>query len=285
MMTLDFSDIRVLVAGDVCEDVILVGPAARLSGDAPGVPIVSVEETLHLEACASAAFRQVLALGAVAYLIPAGRPALKSRLVVASPDADSRQVARWDSPWPSQDAETFRALLQEAPPADVLLFSQYRRTPPLEPILRAIRRWPGLCVVDAKNPGHFAGLDVLKVSLDDAWSCLRPPRPLRTPRNAAAAAAALARSYGYRMVVITLGRAGYACSCEGAEIIEGGLEGARGSTAGAGDVFVATLSVALAAKHEIRQALKLANLAAGLVCRKEDHLPTVSAEEISELVQ
>lgn len=279
-MTLDFSDVRILVAGDVCEDVILVGPAARLSGDAPGVPIVSVEETLHLEACASSAFRQVVALGAQAYLIPAGRPALKSRLI-ASYDGASRQLARWDSPWPSQDTESFRALLQEAPPADALLFSQYRRTPPLEPILRSVRRWPGLRVVDAKNPGHFAGLDVLKVSLDDAWASLRPPRPQRTPHNAAAAASALARSYGYRLVVITLGRDGYAASCEGAEIIEGGHPGGS-STVGAGDVFVATLACALSAKHEAGQALKIANLAAGLACRKQVHLPNVTAAEIVE---
>ena len=277
---LDFSDVRVLVAGDVCEDLILVGPPARLSGDAPGVPIVNVQETVHLEACASSAFRQVMALGAQAYLIPAGRPALKSRLV-ASSDGTSRQLARWDSPWPSQDSETFRSLLQEAPSAEALLFSQYRRTPPLDPILRSLRRWPGLRVVDAKSPGHFAGLDVLKVSMDDAWASLRQPRPLRTPRNAAAAAAALARSYGYRLVVVTLGHQGYAASCEGAEIIEGGHAGGI-STVGAGDVFAATLAVALAAKHEAREALKLANLAAGLACRKQVHLPNVTAEEISE---
>jgi len=281
VVTLDFSDVRLIVAGDVCEDVIIVGTAKRFSRETPGLPVIDVEHSVTIDGCTASPFRQVQALGAQAFLVPTGRSCVKSRLL-ALQDGDSREVARWDGPWPPEDVETFRLLFREAGRADGLLFSQYRPGRPMEPLLRLVRRFKGLKVVDARDPGHFAGFDVLKIGMDDAWRALRQPRPRRTPERAAQAALAFGRSYGYRLAVVTMGAEGYAASTdEGTAIMEHALPGGWASP-GAGDVFVATLTCALAAGHETREALKMANTAAGLACRKGQHLGVVTLEELRE---
>jgi len=130
-------------------------------------------------------------------------------------------------------------------------------------------------VVDAHHPSYFAGFDVLKICLEDAWAALTPPRPPQTPVRAAEVAGVLAETYGYRLVVVTLGAEGYAAAIDGARISERGI-GAVGATSGAGDVFTAVLGCALAGNMEARDALKMANAAAGLACRDGRHLATVS---------
>lgn len=280
MADLDFSDIRLIIAGDVCEDVIIVGGAKRFSRETPGLPVIDVEHSVTVDGCTAAPFRQAQALGAQAFLVPTGRPCIKSRLL-ALHDADSREVARWDGPWPPEDVETFRLLFREAGRAGALLFSQYRPGRPVESMLRLLRRFTGLKVVDARAPGHFAGFDVLKIGMDDAWRSLRAPKPRRTPERAAQAASAFGRSYGYRLVIVTMGAEGYAASAEGTEILGHALPGGRASP-GAGDVFVATLTCALAAGHEAREALAMANTAAGLACRKGQHLVVTTVEELRE---
>ena len=274
----------IIVAGDVCEDAILVGSTRRMSRETPGLPIVLVETTLTIDGGAAVSYRQAQALQADAYLIPTGRPALKSRLF-ASNDGASREIARWDRPWPPQDAGTFRELFRARPQAECLLYSQVRRGAPQAPIIKDCRSFKGLRVADAHHPAYFAGFDVLKIGLDDAWAAVRPPRPSRTPLRALEVAETFATSYGYELVVITLGASGYAAYYAGGQsIFDKGLEGGR-RTAGAGDIFSATLTIALAEKEEARDALRRANLAAGLACRKEEHLATVTREELDAQVQ
>lgn len=279
MADLDFSDVHLLVAGDVCEDVIVAGPARRLSRETAALPVIDVELDWHVDGCAAAAFRQGRALGAHAFLLPTGRPCSKSRLFAVQ-EGVSREVARWDSAWPLQDASMFREMMREIK-GDVLLYSQNRSERPLDGIMRELRRFRGLRLADARHPAYFAGLDIVKVGLDDAWAALRPPRPLRTPERAAQAAAAFAREYGYRMAIVTMGADGYAAYVDGAEVLGQGLRGGR-RTSGAGDVFVATLACALGSKMEAREALELANVAAGLACRKDEHLSTITTEEVQD---
>lgn len=270
----------IIIAGDVCEDAILVGTAGRMSRETPGLPIVLVETTFTIDGGAAVPYRQAQALQSDAYLIPTGRPALKSRLFAAN-DGASREIARWDRPWPPQDAGTFREMFRARPQeADALLYSQVRRGAPQAPIVKDCRSFKGLRVADAHHPAYFAGFDVLKIGLDDAWAAVRPPRPSRTPLRALEVAESFASSYGYELVVITLGASGYAAHWTGGQtIFDKGLQGGR-RTAGAGDIFSATLTVCLAQKEEIRDALWVANFAAGLACRKEEHLATVTKEEI-----
>ncbi len=268
-----------IVAGDVCEDSLLVGTAERMSRETPGLPIVLVETTLTIDGGAAVPYRQAQALQADAYLIPTGRPALKSRLFAAN-DGSSREIARWDRPWPPQDAGTFREIFRARPQAEALLYSQVRRGAPQAPIVKDCRSFKGLRLADAHHPAYFAGFDVLKIGLDDAWAAVRPPRPSRTPLRALEVAESFASTYGYDLVVITLGASGYAAHWSGGQsIFDKGLQGGR-RTAGAGDIFSATLAVALAEKQEIKDALRLANLAAGLACRKDEHLATVTKEEL-----
>lgn len=282
---LDFSDLHIIVAGDVCDDVILVGEANRLARDAPACPVVDVTVRETIAGGAAFAHQQVTALGASAFLVPTGPSAAKSRLY-ASREGQLSLLARWDDAWKPQDPRTFNDLLAAAPPANALVYSQVRRGRPDGGIIRLCRDFDGLRVADAHHPAFFAGFDVLKIGLDDAWASLSPPRPPQTAERIAEAASVLAETYGYRLVVITMGRLGYCASIDSARICEQAIDPERGvATSGAGDVFTATLAVALAGNVEARHALRLANAAAGLACRWTRHLATVSIEEISKQLE
>lgn len=275
----DFSDVRVTVVGDVCEDVLIYGTASRMSRETPGLPVLDVaEEPFTIEGCASVAFRQIAAMGAEAFIVPTGRPARKTRLF-ASRDGTARELARWDTGWPNQDGETCAAMLREIP-GDVLLYCQYRPGRPWGSILRLVSSYGSLRVGDVRDPADFVGiLHAIKISADDAWECLTPPRPRRDPEGARLTALAMARTFGFRLVVVTMGAEGYAAATGETSFIGPALDGAR-RTSGAGDIFAAALTVALAAKYEIRDALDLASVTAGLAARKPEHLATVTREEI-----
>ncbi len=281
-MSLNIAGVKLTIVGDVCEDVLILGSVNRLSRESPGSPIVEVMDRIEVEGCAQVAYRQALALGVQAYLIPVGGPALKSRLL-ASLDGISREVARWDESWPPVDSRSFRRLLRTAPKADGLLYCQYRPGRPSAAILGAIRSAAPVLMGDLRELDGFVGLlHIVKLSLDDAWALMARPRPRRTSEMALRVALRLAQDYGFQLATITMGSEGYAAAtCDGASFLGGALPGGR-RPSGAGDIFTATLACALAARHEARDALEIANIAAGLASRKEAHLATVTAGEIDE---
>ncbi len=286
-MTLDFGGVKLLVIGDVCEDVMIVGYVNRLSRETPGLPVVDVDTTLTIQGGASAAYRQAGALSVGATLIPTSRSPTKTRLFAMREDV-TREVARWDEPWPLQDAQQVRDLVRSAglpgnPGFNGLLYSQVRPGRPLDAIGRLARRFKGFRLADARHPAYFAGLDALKIGMDDAWASLQPPRPRRTAQRAGEAAESFSREYGYRLAVVTMGPEGYAASVDGATLMEKGLAGGR-HTSGAGDVFAATLACALTANVEARHALHVANVAAGIASGKVEHLASVSLDELREHV-
>lgn len=278
---MNFSDLRLIVAGDVCDDEMIVGVARRISREVPGIPILDVVERTVIEGGAGAAYRQGEALGADSFLVPTGRASVKTRLIAVR-DGIAHQIGRFDQPWPAEDPGAFTELIR-GQQADVILYSQYRPGRPASAILREVRRAAPLRVGDIRGPSDFAGtLEIVKIGVEDAWAALAQPRPRQTPLAALDVAALLAETYGFQIVVITLGSQGYAAaSMDGARIMGPALEGGR-RLSGAGDVFSATLALALAGKYELRDALELANTAAGLACRKDVHLSTVSKEELEQ---
>lgn len=244
------------------------------------MPIVEVGDTIEIEGCAAVGYRQIVALGAQAYLIPAGPPAVKSRLY-ASSGGVSREMARWDTRWPLQSAQNAGALLA-AFEGDAMLYYQYRPNRPSAGILQILRAYRGLRVGDVQDPRYFVGaLDVVKVSQHDAWRLLQLPAPEETPAVATRVARAIGETYGFQAVVLTLGPLGFAAHSEGRDILGAALPGGT-RPSGAGDIFSASLVTALAAGSQLPEALELANTAASLASRKEGHLATVSTMEIDE---
>lgn len=185
-----------------------------------------------------------------------------------------------------QDPQTFLDLLGAQDDFDAVLYSQYRPRSqrPHPAILRRLRACKRPRIGDVREPSHFAGvLDLVKVSMDDAWEGIERPRPRRSIDGARRVAKVMTMGYGFEWVILTMGPDGYVAANEaGTEIGEGGLSGAVRSV-GAGDVFAATLTVMLAEGEEIRRALSLANRAAGLACRKNTHLPIVARGELDDV--
>src|SRR3990167_6641355 len=191
----DFSALQVIVAGDVCDDIVVVGEATRLARDAPACPIVDITARETLAGGAGFVDAQVRALGAASFLVPTGPATAKSRLFAVREGAVSL-LARWDDRWPPQDPAAFGELLAAAGPAAALVYSQVRRGRPDGSVLQLCRDFSGLRLADAHHPAYFAGFDALKISLEDAWASLSPPRPPQTPVRVAEAASVLAETYG-----------------------------------------------------------------------------------------
>lgn len=257
-----------------------MGSPIRLSREAPGVPIVEVGDTIEIEGCAAVGYRQIIALGAQANLVPTGLPSVKSRLY-ASQGGVSREVARWDTRWPLQSAQNAGTLLA-ASESDALLYYQYRPGRPAAGILQTLRTYRGLRVGDVQDPRYFVGaLDVVKVSQEDAWRLLQIPHSEMTPQAALRVARAISETYGFSTAILTLGPLGFAAhTTEGAILgsaIPGGLR-----PAGAGDIFSGILVTHLAAGGEMREALRVANIGASLASRKEGHLATIGVRELAE---
>lgn len=272
---------RVIVVGDVCRDELIYGVVTRFSRDTPAIPVLDVHERVVMEGGAANTFRQVQALGADAFLVPTGLPATKTRLVALSGERD-RELARMDDRWPRVDPELVAGLIARAgDDFDAAIYSQYRPGRPDPAVLKQMKRLASPRIGDVREPSHFTGvLNIIKVAASDAWEAIERPRPRRTHAGAMNVARAVRLSYGYDVVVVTMGVEGYvAVADDGREVAEGGLSGALRSV-GAGDIFTATLAVLLARGEELTTALSMANTAAGLSCRKDEHLPTVSFEEV-----
>jgi len=280
MIDATFEPLSVLVCGDQTEDELIIGTARRMSRESPGLPVVDVTERGSIAGGACNVARQVRALGGEPFLVTTGPPCLKSRLIVEDGGV-TREVARFDSAWPSPDPLAFHQLQRDA---EVMTFRQYRPGRPSESILADMRRHPATVKVgDVQAPAYFAGvLNVVKLSVADAWRNLARPAPPVHHDTIRAAALSFCRSFGFELVVITAGRDGYhAAHVDGVTISGKGIADHPRSVAGAGDVFTATLAMALASRHERRDALALANIAAGLGVMRPIHLPSITAEDMN----
>ena len=290
----------VLVVGDVMLDRYIYGTVERISPEAP-VPILAVERDLAMPGGAGNVVRNLTALGAaVAFisvvgddqagsdltgliggqpnvepwlLVQGGRTTtLKTRLLAAGQHllrADCEET----SPIQSRLAERLVRIARDAMAAtSVTVLSDYRKgllAGELPAQLIAAAREAGRAViVDPKGPDYsrYAGADIIMPNRTD----LAEATGMRVDGEAAivSAATALRQRHGFGAVVVTRGNDGMTLldatgarhfPAEAAEVYD---------IAGAGDTAAATLAAAVAARLELPVAVRLANIAAGVVVGK-----------------
>ncbi len=290
----------VLVVGDVMLDRYIYGTVERISPEAP-VPILAVERDLAMPGGAGNVVRNLTALGAaVAFisvvgddqagsdltgliggqpnvepwlLVQGGRTTtLKTRLLAAG---QHLLRADWEetSPIQSRLAERLVRIARDAMAAtSVTVLSDYRKgllAGELPAQLIAAAREAGRAViVDPKGPDYsrYAGADIIMPNRTD----LAEATGMRVDGEAAivSAATALRQRHGFGAVVVTRGNDGMTLldatgarhfPAEAAEVYD---------IAGAGDTAAATLAAAVAARLELPVAVRLANIAAGVVVGK-----------------
>jgi D-beta-D-heptose 7-phosphate kinase / D-beta-D-heptose 1-phosphate adenosyltransferase len=291
---------NVLVVGDVMLDRYVYGQVERISPEAP-VPILTIDRELSMPGGAGNVVRNLTALGAAVAFISlvgddqagsdltgliGGQPNVEPWLLVQGGRittlktrylSGGQQLLRADredtSPVQPRLAERMVRIARDAMAATSLtVLSDYQKgllTGEVPAQLIAAAREAGRpIIVDPKGPDYsrYAGADIIMPNRAD----LAEATGMRVDSEAAvvAAATALRQRHGFGAVVVTQGNDGMTLvddsgtrhfPAEAAEVHD---------VAGAGDTAVATLAAALAARLELPVAVRLANIAAGVVVGK-----------------
>jgi D-beta-D-heptose 7-phosphate kinase / D-beta-D-heptose 1-phosphate adenosyltransferase len=290
----------VLVVGDVMLDRYVYGLIERISPEAP-VPILAIDREVAMPGGAGNVVRNLTALGAAVAFISVvgddqagsdltgligGQPNVEPWLLVQGGRITTlktrylsagQQLLRADreetSPVQPRLAERLVRIARDAMAATSLtVLSDYRKgllTGEVPAQLIAAARESGRpVIVDPKGPdfSRYAGADIIMPNRAD----LAEATGMRMDSEAAivAAATALRQRHGFSAVVVTRGNDGMTLlddtgarhfPAEAAEVYD---------VAGAGDTAVATLAAGLAARLDLSVAVRLANIAAGVVVGK-----------------
>lgn len=294
---------RVVVLGDVFLDEYLVGEAERLSREGP-VPVLAFRRRFVRPGGAANPARNLAALGgqvsqvgvvgadpgadelraalaatgidAGGQVVDAERPTTVKTRVVAEGLAAPQQVARIDRQERRPVAGTVAANLQAAfrraaTGADAVLVSHYRSgvlSAPLAAAVRAETAPDAILSVDAQGDlDWFQRFDLVRVGRQDAAASFG--RHLESEPDYETAATSLRERLGAGVVLLGRGAAGTSLADQHGYVV---LPPANVSevfdVAGAGDTVIAVATLALAAGAAVREAVALANIAAGIVVRR-----------------
>jgi D-beta-D-heptose 7-phosphate kinase / D-beta-D-heptose 1-phosphate adenosyltransferase len=289
-----------LVIGDVMLDRYVYGDVERISPEAP-VPILTVDRELAMPGGAGNVVRNLTALGAAVAFISVvgddqagsdltgligGQPNVEPWLLVQGGRITTlktrylsagQQLLRADreqtSPVHPKLAERLVRIARDAMAAtSITILSDYQKgvmTGEVPAQLIAAAREAGRpVIVDPKGPDYsrYAGADIIMPNRTD----LAEATGMRVDSEAAivAAATALRQRHGFGAVVVTRGNDGMTLlddsgarhyPAEADEVYD---------VAGAGDTAAATLAAAVAARLPLSVAVRLANIAAGVVVGK-----------------
>lgn len=316
-----FANRPVLVIGDVILDEYITGRVTRMSREAP-VPVLELESKRYIAGGAANPAANIVSLGGRAIqvgVVGEDAPADQLRRMLADRGIDaSGIISRADRPttvktrilaqmglrFPQQvtridtltrqpiDAETESLIVAFASgklaEVDAALLSHYHcglLTPSLVQRIRDLCAAYGLLLAaDAQgNFDAFSQLDVIKCNADDAQRYLN--RDLTSNQDFSEAALQLHDHLGIRRAtIITRGAAGATLATNGetahcpAPSVSDVFD-----TVGAGDTAIATLTLALVAGLDEREALMLANYASGIVVRYHGNYSPTPAELIRSI--
>jgi D-beta-D-heptose 7-phosphate kinase/D-beta-D-heptose 1-phosphate adenosyltransferase len=308
-----FAEVKVLVVGDVMLDAYWSGQASRLSPEAP-VPVVNLTDRRDVPGGAANVAVNVNALGAYATLTgiigddDAGdrlcrgleafractnglvrsatgrRTTTKTRVLV-----HKQQIVRIDDEV-SEAAETAdeEAVIAKAAEAvsaaDVIVISDYAKGCLTKRVIEAVisegRRGGRPVIVDPKSRDltKYNGATLLTPNLGEAM--LAANMEYRGEDSVDEAARKILDETQIDSLLITLGEHGMKLfSRSGGPIHFASMARDVYDVTGAGDTVVASLAVGVGARSDLPTAVRLANIAAGLVVEKVG-TSTVSPEEI-----
>jgi D-beta-D-heptose 7-phosphate kinase/D-beta-D-heptose 1-phosphate adenosyltransferase len=311
---------RLVVAGDAMLDRYVFGSMDRISPEAPIGVLRVAEEEVRLGGAGSVA-RNLAVLGArvtlCGYLgagpfgdaflalaaeagidttrmrkVPGRRTSLKTRLI-ARRGAGGQQVLRVDreddSPYPQgEDAALTESLVEALAGADLLVLSDYAKGALSADLVRkaiSTARGRNLRVlVDPKVPGlmdgRYRGASLVTPNRAEASTCVG--FRIDGPGSAKRAARLLSEGLDLEAAAITLDRDGICLYPRGGpgalfDIVPRDVY----DVTGAGDMVISAMAMALSVAASLEDAVRLANLAAGLEVMKLGVVP-VSREELLE---
>jgi D-beta-D-heptose 7-phosphate kinase/D-beta-D-heptose 1-phosphate adenosyltransferase len=300
-------DHGVIVVGDVMLDRFVYGTSGRLSPEAP-VPVVRKTRETMMAGGAGNVARNIEALGGRPALFGlAGKDAAGDELarvigpaarLVRSPDwqtivklrviAQHQQVVRIDEEAPraatsAEATELLADLGQCLGGARAMILSDYGKgvlTP--EVCARAItaaHEAGALCIVDPKGRDYirYAGAHFVTPNATELAEVTG--MPTGTDAEVEAAGRALLARVSIGAVIATRSEKGMMLiPREGSVVVSPATAQEVFDVSGAGDTVIATLALALAAGRPVAEAMRIANLAAGVVVAKLGTAVCSSAE-------
>jgi D-beta-D-heptose 7-phosphate kinase / D-beta-D-heptose 1-phosphate adenosyltransferase len=308
-----FSRARVLVLGDVMLDRFVYGSVERMSPEAP-VPVMTLERTTEVPGGAANVARNVVGLGGSAILIGvtgvdeaaeqlrgrlAESPALRTQLVVDASRpttlktryiGERQQILRTDvesrSPLSEPVAAAVFAQFQTSlAETDIVVLSDYAKgvlgDSVVSAAIAAARAGGKQVLVDPKSRSflRYKGTTVLTPNRHELQNACG--HECSTDEQIIAGAREILAQGICSTLVVTRGKDGMTIvSTDGAATHIKTQASEVYEVTGAGDTAVAALAVGLAGGAEIGEAVRLANMAAGIVVGKFG-VATVTAAEIA----
>ncbi|MDR2419907.1 MAG: PfkB family carbohydrate kinase [Puniceicoccales bacterium] len=311
------SEVRILVIGDVMLDYYITGDVFRISPEAP-VPVIAVEEEHYVLGAAANVAHNLASLGIRTKLlgtwgkdssgtllekllqeahiemahgssVPGIQTILKTRVI-----ARQQQLCRLDKEdlpmryhkeW--QQAMTSESLESDLAHVDAVILSDYAKgvidQACVDAISKHVQEHPKILAWDPKpkHPLNFSHLTLMTPNRQESFALAGMPED-HHHFPADIICQKIFQRYHPRYLVITLGKDGMLLSCDG-KVVNCIPTYAQEvfDVSGAGDTVIAILTAALAAKVSPKDAIHLANIAAGIVVAKRG-TAVVTVEEIAK---
>jgi len=308
-----FSEVKVLVIGDLIMDHFIWGKVGRISPEAP-VPVVEVtSESLMLGGSANVvnnihslggaslvtgvigrdedgrklvkALREK-AISAAGIIVETGRPTtIKTRVI-----AHSQQVVRFDREKkeaisPLSARRVLAYIKKTVPQVDIVLISDYAKglisAHLIEEVVSVCSKAGKPIAVDPKveHFSYYKGATV--VTPNNLEASLASGIEITGEKSLHMAGEALFRSLGCEALLITRGEHGMSLFEEGSDTHIPTVAKEVFDVSGAGDTVIGTLALAIAAGADFKEAAVLANFAAGVVVGKVGTATLTPAELVS----
>ncbi|MGE0223816.1 MAG: PfkB family carbohydrate kinase [Acetobacteraceae bacterium] len=286
----------VLVVGDVMLDRYAYGEVTRISVEAP-VPILTIEREVQLPGGAGNVVRNLTALGAATafisvvgddqagsdltglvggqvnvepwLLVQGGRTTtLKTRFIASGQQVLRADREQTDPIHPKLAERMVRIAMDAMAATTVTVLSDYGKgvlagEVPRQ-LVEAARKTGRKLLVDPRGAdfARYAGADIVMPNRPE----LAAATGMKTEGEAAIVAAAveLRRRYDFGAVVVTCGNDGMILVDDGGSVHFPAEAAEVYDTSGAGDTALAALAAGVAAQLDLKVAVRLANLAAGL---------------------
>ncbi|MFA6408931.1 MAG: bifunctional D-glycero-beta-D-manno-heptose-7-phosphate kinase/D-glycero-beta-D-manno-heptose 1-phosphate adenylyltransferase HldE [Gammaproteobacteria bacterium] len=311
--TLDFSEARVLVVGDIMLDSYWFGNTSRISPEA-AVPIVHVRQTENRPGGAANVALNISSLGSQVTLLGfTGNDSESEKLETALEEANvncafldvpnlptinkiriisrNQQMLRLDfeEKFHAENVDLTRLLeLYEEllPNVDVVILSDYAKgTLNIgQDLINLANAYKIPVLIDPKSKDFsiYSGATIITPNLDEFEAVVGP---ISSEEDLVAKAEQLCKKYDFQAVLVTRGAQGMSLICpdemplhlptKAREVFD---------VTGAGDTVIGVLGAALAAGNNLASATTLANTAAGITVKKLG-AATVSPAELRRAMQ
>lgn len=301
---------RILVVGDLMLDEYIIGVAERISPEAP-VPVILCQQRTNGAGGASNTAMNLLSLGAqvcvcgivgddwageklrfilneagidtTGVLLDPTRPTtVKTRIIashqqIARVDVESRAVLN------NSLEASLRGIIKElGHECDAVIVSDYAKGAITAGLCASLRKLKGTTLLSAGpkpvNLTHFTGFDFLSLNRSEAMASVNSAGSISDVGQQ------LSANLGVQGLVITLGENGCLLFTGGKQIAQ--LPSLRVEVydiAGAGDTFLAALTLALLSNNDFVEAAQVATVAAAAVVRKVG-VVTTTVDEMEHLL-